>query len=100
MIKEGSLSISPEYLETPKEDFAEEAEKSNTGVKGMDREMLEKTVSKQLVTAMIRDINRGKSIPEIAKRHNIPTPLSEMICRLYLTHPGVDEEGIMSKLGL
>ena len=100
MLKEGKLSISPEYLEAPKEDFAEEEHKNNTGVKGMDREMLEKTVNKQLVTAMIRDINRGKSIPEIAKRHNIPVPLSEMICRLYLTHPGVDEDGIMSKLGL
>ena len=100
MIREGKLSISPEFLEAPKGDFAEEDEKNNTGVKGMDREMLEKTVNKQLVTAMIRDINRGKSIPEIAKRHNIPVPLSEMICRLYLTHPGVDEDGIMSKLGL
>ena len=26
--------------------------------------------------------------------------LAEQICRLYLTHPGVDADGIMTKMGL
>lgn len=30
----------------------------------------------------------------------IDNELAEQICRLYLTHPGVDADGIMTKMGL
>lgn len=57
-------------------------------------------VSLQIVQNIMRDTNRGKSVREMAVRNGISEELAEQICRLYLTHPGVDAEGIMGKMGL
>ena len=55
---------------------------------------------REIIQKMMAEINQGKSIPEMAKKHGIHQELAEQICRLYLTHPGVDADGIMVKLGL
>ena len=36
----------------------------------------------------------------MAESYGISEDLTEQICRLYLTHPGVDADGIMGKMGL
>ena len=45
-------------------------------------------------------IKKGKSVTEIAVRLRLDHDLAENICRMYLTHPGVDIDGIMRRLGL
>lgn len=55
---------------------------------------------RQVIEAVIRDISKGKSVSEIAERNAVREELAEQICRLYFTHPGVDAEGIMTKMGL
>lgn len=55
---------------------------------------------KQVIGFVIKDTNKGFSVKEIAGRHGISEELAEQICRLYLTHPGVDADGIMGKMGL
>lgn len=55
---------------------------------------------KTLVTHVVKDIKRNKSAAQIAKKHKISQELSEQICRLYLTHPGVTVDGILQKMGL
>lgn len=55
---------------------------------------------KKAVRAVMRDTDKKLSIPEIAARNGISEELTEQICRLYLTHPGVSEEGILGKMGL
>lgn len=55
---------------------------------------------KTLVTRVVKDIKRNKSAEYIAKKHKISKELSEQICRLYLTHPGVTVDGILQKMGL
>lgn len=57
------------------------------------------TVKKDL-PAMMRAIDKGTTVDQLAKRFHLPGELAEQICRLYLTHPGVDADGIMAKLGL
>ena len=37
---------------------------------------------------------------EIAEALRMDPDLTEQICRLYLTHPGMDADGIMTKMGL
>lgn len=54
---------------------------------------------RQIIISVMKDTDRGKSIGEIAKRNDISEELAEQICRLYLTHPGVDADGIMGKMG-
>ena len=53
-----------------------------------------------IVSRAVRDIKRNKSVQEIADRNGISVELSELICRLYLTHPGIDVDGIVRKMGL
>ncbi|MBQ8197877.1 MAG: metallophosphoesterase family protein [Lachnospiraceae bacterium] len=55
---------------------------------------------KTLVTAVVKDIKKNKSAAQIAKKHRISLELSEQICRLYLTHPGVTVDGILGKMGM
>lgn len=55
---------------------------------------------KQVINCVIKDTNRGIPVKEIAVRNGIEEKLAEQICRLYLTHPGVDADGIMVKMGL
>lgn len=55
---------------------------------------------KELVCAVMRDTDRGKPVERIARDHGIDTALAGQICRLYLTHPGVDADGILNKMGL
>lgn len=55
---------------------------------------------KQIINSVIKDTNRGIPVKEIASRNGIEEKLAEQICRLYLTHPGVDADGIMTKMGL
>ena len=40
----------------------------------------------------------GKSYQEIAKKLKISEELAESICRMYLTHPGVDVGGILQRI--
>jgi hypothetical protein len=49
---------------------------------------------------MIKDIDKGVSVERLARKYHISYDLSEQICRLYLTHPGVDADGIMGKMGI
>lgn len=64
----------------------------------------EDTISPEFVKARIpeimREIDKGMSVEKIARKHKLSEELAEQICRLYLTHPGVDEDGIMAKMGL
>lgn len=56
---------------------------------------LEKTLS-----AILRDVDRGKSVSEIAGKYQIDPESVAQICRLYLTHPGINAAGVREKMGL
>ena len=52
------------------------------------------------INRVIREVNKGKTVGDIAGSLHMDKALAEQICRLYLTHPGVDADGIMAKMGL
>ena len=58
------------------------------------------TVRRQDIERVIREVGKGRPVAEISSRLGMPEELAEQICRLYLTHPGVDADGIMTKMGL
>lgn len=74
------------------------------GISNKEKEHMEDRLKgrdmKRIVKSVMRDTDKGISIPEIAVRNNIDEELAEQICRLYLTHPGVSADGIMGKMGL
>lgn len=53
-----------------------------------------------MLPAIMKEIDAGKSVKQIAKKHRISEELSEQIARMYLTHPGVDVEGILRRIGM
>ena len=52
------------------------------------------------IELVIRETEKGRSPAEIARRAGMDEALAEQIARLYVTHPGVTPDGIMSKMGL
>ena len=59
-----------------------------------------KNIKSRDVEKVISEIKRGRSIEQISAKTGVKNELADQICRLYLTHPGIDAEGIMTKLGL
>ena len=52
------------------------------------------------IEKVIREVKKGRSVAEISLKLGMDPELAEQICRLYLTHPGVTADGIMTKMGL
>ena len=55
---------------------------------------------KAQIEICMKELQRGHSSEEIAKKYRMDPALVEQIVRLYLTHPGVTADGIMTKMGL
>ena len=52
----------------------------------------------QVVTAILRDMKAGRRVGIIAGRLGVDSEFVEQVCRIYVTHPGVDAQGIVSKM--
>ena len=52
------------------------------------------------IEIVIREIDKGRGNNDIAEKYGIDPETAEYIARLYLTHPGVTVDGIMTKMGL
>ena len=57
-------------------------------------------VSADLIRKIGADLAKNRTVAEIAARRGVSRELTEQIVRLYVTHPGVTAEQIMSKMGL
>lgn len=55
---------------------------------------------KSQIETVIRETAKGRPAVEIAARRGWDVRLVEQIARLYVTHPGVDADGIMAKMGV
>lgn len=55
---------------------------------------------KAQIELVIRETQKGRGPKEIAQRSGLDPALTEQIARLYVTHPGVTADGIMTKMGL
>jgi putative phosphoesterase len=54
---------------------------------------------KKQIDTVIKETQKNRSPEDIANKYGFDTALTEQIARLYLTHPGVDADGIMIKMG-
>ena len=52
------------------------------------------------IEVVVHDTEKGLSVDYIAQKHGLDRELVEQIARLYVTHPGVTVDGIMTKMGL
>lgn len=51
-----------------------------------------------IISKAMRLADKGNSHEEIAAKLNISEDLSEQICRMYFTHPGIDVAGILQRI--
>lgn len=79
-------------IEVEKIDFlsAESEKKETVKIPGQDMY--------RLVREIMKEVDAGKNMAEIAKRNHIDVKFTEQVCRMYLTHPGVDVDGIMDRI--
>ena len=68
-------------------------EEGQTPPKGLTEGNLE-----QVVTAILRDMKAGRQVDAIAGRLGVDSEFVAQVCRIYVTHPGVDAQGIVSKM--
>ena len=54
---------------------------------------------KKQIEIVIRETDKSRNPEEISNKYGFDTVLTEQIARLYLTHPGVTSDGIMTKMG-
>ena len=47
---------------------------------------------------IVKEIQARRDVADIAARHRLDEKFVERVCRIYLTHPGVDMDGIMNRL--
>lgn len=52
----------------------------------------------RLVRQIMKEVDAGRRIAEIAARNHIDERFAEQVCRMYLTHPGVDVDGILDRM--
>ena len=51
-----------------------------------------------MIPAIMKDIDSGKTVRQIARKHKISGEMAEDITRMYLTHPGIDVQGILRRM--
>ena len=52
----------------------------------------------RMIPSIMKEIDSGKTVRQIAHKHKISTELAEDITRMYLTHPGIDVQGILRRI--
>ncbi len=52
------------------------------------------------IEVVIKEVDKGRGAAKISEKYGIDPALVEQIARLYLTHPGVTVDGIMTKMEL
>ena len=55
---------------------------------------------RSVIETVITETQKSRSVEQIARKHQLKITLVEQIVRLYVTHPGVTADGIMTKMGL
>ncbi|MDE7247132.1 MAG: YfcE family phosphodiesterase [Lachnospiraceae bacterium] len=67
---------------------------------GKEKEAQESTLTIKTLGQILRDVDKGKDVSQIAEKYGITRETAEQICRLYLTHPGIDAAGVKEKMAM
>ena len=100
----GRLFLEPSLVLADLEGHTVRTEKILPGQRGQGRpgkgQMPEEGRMRETVELIVREVRRRRSVGEISRRHGLSPELVEQVTRLLLTHPGVDTDGILRKMGL
>lgn len=68
-------------------------DKENKPIQGITEGNLKSTVD-----TIIKEMRAGRKVEQIAQKLGVDSAFVEQICRIYVTHPGVDAQGIVDKM--
>ena len=68
------------------------------GEKNGDIPRLGERDMRKLVESIRREMESGRSVQSIAKRNGVTEDFAEQVMRIYVTHPGVDTDGILNRM--
>lgn len=80
-----------------KKDIVQSAGQEAAGRKKAEEE---KALTQKTLGLILREVDKGKSVTYIAGKYGITWETTEHICRLYLTHPGIDAAGVKEKMAM
>lgn len=52
----------------------------------------------RLIRTIMKEVRSGRTVGEIAARNHVKEEFAREVCRMYVTHPGVDVDGILDRL--
>ncbi len=52
----------------------------------------------RIISMVIGDLQKGKSVDSIVRARKISRELTEQICQIYFTHPGIDVQGVLNRM--
>lgn len=99
-----SLPVTMAVVEVAEESFRvvkkEIAQSTEVGTEGKKRAEEEKALTVKTLERILRETDQGRSVAQIAGKYGITQETVEQICRLYLTHPGIDAAGVKEKMAM
>jgi hypothetical protein len=63
-----------------------------------DSEKLPEQDMTKLVRNIMRQMDAGKTVDEIAQKNRVDTQIVNQILQIYTTHPGIDVQGILDRM--
>lgn len=55
---------------------------------------------REIAGTIVKDLERGKSVDHIVKTRKISRAMTEQVCQIYFTHPGIDVQGVIDRIEL
>lgn len=81
-----------------KKDIAPDA--SAQGKSMRENESEKKALTEKTLGLLLRDVDKGRDVVWLAEKYGITRETAEQICRMYLTHPGIDAAGVREKMAM
>lgn len=54
----------------------------------------------RLIADIVKDMKKGRSVAQIAKKNRVEEEFVKQILQIYTTHPGIDVDGIMNRMDI
>lgn len=83
-----------------KKDIVQDAAAPERGKNGKGNAVEEKALTEKALRMLLSDVDKGKDVAFLAKKYGVTQETAEQICRLYLTHPGIDAAGVREKMAM
>lgn len=83
-----------------KKDIVQDAAAPERGKNGKGNAVEEKALTEKALRMLLSDVDKGKDVAFLAKKYGFTQETAEQICRLYLTHPGIDAAGVREKMAM